>query len=94
MFEARRAGVRAVLRARFRSRVLWHAFYSAEGDSAAVQRDLDRAAAALAARHGAPATEDGGRVWTLPDGRRVMLPISPARLENGRYGYGLAMQRQ
>jgi len=93
VFEAQRPGLRAELRARFRNRVLWHAFYSVEGDSAAVQRDLDRAVAALTAQAGAPATDDAGRTWTLPDGRRVALPKAPARLENGRYGYAVAMQR-
>jgi len=94
VFVAERAGVRSELRARFRDGRLWHVFYSAEGDSAAVQRELDRTAAGLAARHGQPdASVNGGREWVLPSGRRFALPSAPLRLENGRFGYGAAYHR-
>jgi hypothetical protein len=94
VFVAERAGVRAELSARFRDGRLWHVFYAAEGDSVAVHRDLDRSAAALAARHGQPAAAaDRSRVWALPSGRRFALPAAPVRSEDGRFVYGVAYRR-
>ena len=88
VFAADRAGAHVELRTRFRNGRLWHAFYTVEGDSAAVKRSLDRAVNALSGRLGAPQeAPDGSFVWTLPSSRRFALPRSPARLESGRFGW-------
>lgn len=92
IFVADRAGVHAEFRARFRGGALVHIFYAAYGDSAAVQRDLDLAAAALTARRGTPVVEGASRVWRLDGGRRFALPAASLRLENGTFGYAVAAE--
>jgi hypothetical protein len=92
VFVADRGGARAELRARFREGVMYHAFYSVVGDSATVQGELNRTAAALTARHGQPSTEGDSRVWTLDGGRRYALPAAPLKLESGAFGYAVASE--
>jgi hypothetical protein len=88
VFTAQRGGARAELTVQYRAGHLWHAFYSVQGDSASVQQDLDRSAAALTARAGAPTRQgDGTQVWILRNRRRFALPVAAMRLEDGRFGY-------
>jgi hypothetical protein len=88
VFAATGAGIRRELRTRFRNGRLWHAFYTVEGDSAAVKRSLDQAVTALSNRHGIPqAAPDGSFVWILPSSRRFSLPRVPAKLDTGRFGW-------
>jgi hypothetical protein len=90
VYGADRGGVHAELRVRFGDAGVWHAFYSAQGDSASVQADVDSAASAATESIGAPqATDEGGRVWMLPGGRVFALPAAPTRLDDGRFGYAV-----
>ena len=89
LFTAERRGVHSEIRLRIRNGVLWHAFYTAQGDSVAVQRDLAQTATVLTARYGAPHVEGDDRVWIVEGSRRVALPSAPRRLDNGQYGYGV-----
>jgi len=94
VFVASLSGATAQLTAQFRAHRFQHALVVVEGDSASVQRVLDRYAAAVAARHGQAArSTSGSRGWTFPGGRRFTLPTAPSRLENGKFGFGVAFHR-
>ncbi len=61
-----------------------HLFYSAVGDSAALQAKLDAVAGDAAARLGAPAGERGLRVWRPGGEARLTVPSRPTRLPDHR----------
>ncbi|HET7464048.1 MAG TPA: hypothetical protein VFJ82_22520 [Longimicrobium sp.] len=94
VFAAQRGGVSSELRTRFQGGVLVHAFYVAEGDSAALQREIDQSAASAAAKFGQPSRDaEGGRAWRLPGGRRFALPAAPARLPTGKFSFAVVYNR-
>lgn len=86
-------GATAELTTRFRGGKLWHAFYVARGDSAALQRLLDRASAQTSARHGQARADGASRVWTLPNGNRFALPTAPSRAEGGGFTFAVVYHR-
>lgn len=61
----------------------WNMTYSAVGDSAALQAQLDAVAADEAARSGAGAADGPRRVWAMEGGRRLSVPARPSRLADG-----------
>lgn len=94
VFTATRGTLAVEVRTRFdRSGGLTHAFFIAEGDSASVQREIDRTVASSSSRFGAPHAEGGSRVWILPDGRRFAIPVAPWRLAGASFGFAVVYHR-
>ena len=59
-------------------------FYTVIGDSATLQTRLEALAADAAGRLGLSTGEGGLRVWR-PAGARLVVPVRPSRLPDGRY---------
>lgn len=95
VFRSTRAGGSATLTARFTEGRLWHVFYVAQGDSAALQRELDETAAAMTRLRGQPANgANGARTWVTADTRRrFSLPAAPMKSPEGTFLYAVTYHR-
>jgi hypothetical protein len=93
VFTAPVSGASGQLSARFRSGHLWHAFLSVQGDSATLQRILDRYSSSVSARHGQFQVAQRRRRWVLRSGRPFSLPTAPTRLEDGSFAFAAVFHR-